>query len=111
MEQITEIIPDDIPKWARDAMDKGQLWNAVFSRLSRLETAMAPFTQIPKGDDDLKLFVRPFEDPVATFKGSDLRISYGKYWVDFRDGIVRITTEKPFDPDLCCADKPNSIEG
>lgn len=30
--KITEIIPDDIPKWAKDAMDRGQLFNEIVKR-------------------------------------------------------------------------------
>lgn len=37
MDKITEIIPDDIPQWAQDAMDKGQLWTTVFDRIEELE--------------------------------------------------------------------------
>lgn len=29
---ITEIIPDDIPEWAKDAMDRGQLFNEMVQR-------------------------------------------------------------------------------
>lgn len=30
---ITEIIPDDIPRWAKDAMDRGQLFNELVKRV------------------------------------------------------------------------------
>ena len=32
MPKITEIIPSDIPEWAKDAMDRGQLFNEILSR-------------------------------------------------------------------------------
>ena len=37
MDKITEIIPDDIPQWAQDAIDKGLLWKTVFARIKELE--------------------------------------------------------------------------
>jgi hypothetical protein len=37
MEKIVEIIPDDMPKWARDAMERGQLWLAVFDEIKKLK--------------------------------------------------------------------------
>jgi hypothetical protein len=37
MEKIIEIIPDDMPDWAAEAMEKGQLWTTVFERIKKLE--------------------------------------------------------------------------
>jgi len=31
--KITEIIPDDIPQWAKDAMDRGQLFNEMVKQV------------------------------------------------------------------------------
>lgn len=43
MDKITEIIPDDIPEWARKAMDEGQLWNKVFERIEELEARIEEY--------------------------------------------------------------------
>lgn len=40
MNTITEIIPDDMPEWAKQAMDEGQFFNVVCERLKELETAL-----------------------------------------------------------------------
>lgn len=37
MHEITEIIPEDMPDWAREAMAKGQLWNECMSRIKTHE--------------------------------------------------------------------------
>jgi len=37
MDKITEIIPDDMPRWAREAMEKGQLFNEMLNRIKDLE--------------------------------------------------------------------------
>ena len=37
MVTITEIIPNDLPDWAWDAINKGQLWNTVFKKLADIE--------------------------------------------------------------------------
>jgi len=37
MNKITEIIPDDMPEWAKEAMADGQLWNRVFGRIEELQ--------------------------------------------------------------------------
>jgi len=37
MNKITEIIPDDMPEWAKEAMAGGQLWNRVFGRIEELQ--------------------------------------------------------------------------
>ncbi len=39
MEQIIEIIPDDIPSWAEEAMEKGQLYAELLRRIEELERA------------------------------------------------------------------------
>lgn len=33
MTNITEIIPEDIPEWAKDAMDRGQLFNELVKQV------------------------------------------------------------------------------
>lgn len=33
MKTITEIIPDDLPSWAKKAMDEGQFFNVVSERI------------------------------------------------------------------------------
>lgn len=40
MTNITEIIPDDMPTWAREAMEDGQLWNRVFARIDKLQSCI-----------------------------------------------------------------------
>lgn len=37
MNKITEIIPNDMPEWMRDAMDEGQLFNTVIGRFKALQ--------------------------------------------------------------------------
>jgi len=32
--KITEIIPENMPDWAREAMNEGQLWNRVFAKIA-----------------------------------------------------------------------------
>lgn len=41
MEKIIEIIPENIPDWALDAMNQGQLWKAVFDKIEYLEREVA----------------------------------------------------------------------
>lgn len=31
--KITEIIPEDMPQWAKDAMDRGQLFNELLQKI------------------------------------------------------------------------------
>ncbi len=45
MSKIFEIIPDDMPEWAREAMEDGQLWNRVFARINELEATANRFPQ------------------------------------------------------------------
>lgn len=35
--KIVEIIPDNMPRWMSDAMDSGQLFNAVIAHVAELE--------------------------------------------------------------------------
>lgn len=37
MNKIVEIIPDDLPQWAQDAMDRGQLFTEMLRRIELLE--------------------------------------------------------------------------
>lgn len=38
MPKLTEIIPDNIPEWAKDLMAEGQLFNGMFEKLKRLQS-------------------------------------------------------------------------
>ncbi len=40
VDKIKEIIPDDIPAWAQDAIDEGQLWKTVFDRITKLQAVV-----------------------------------------------------------------------
>ena len=40
MIKITEIIPDDLPEWAVEAMENGQLFNEMRSRIIKAENAL-----------------------------------------------------------------------
>jgi len=40
MPKITEIIPDTIPDWAKDAMDDGQFFRLCFERIAELEQSL-----------------------------------------------------------------------
>lgn len=41
MKYITEIIPDNMPEWMKDSMDKGQLFNHVIKRVKELEDQLS----------------------------------------------------------------------
>lgn len=41
MDKIVEIIPDDLPEWAQDAIDRGQLFDEMLKRINRAENALA----------------------------------------------------------------------
>jgi len=45
---FTEIIPDDIPDWAREAMEDGQLWNRVFEKIAKLQKQVTTLEAINK---------------------------------------------------------------
>lgn len=40
MNKITEIIPDSIPDWAKDAMDDGQFFRMTLERIASLEAQL-----------------------------------------------------------------------
>ena len=40
MHKITEIIPDSIPDWAKDAMDDGQFFRIALERIASLEAQL-----------------------------------------------------------------------
>lgn len=40
MHKITEIIPDSMPDWAKDAMDEGQFFRMTLERISSLEAEL-----------------------------------------------------------------------
>jgi len=40
MENITEIIPDDIPGWAKKSMDEGQFFNKVCEMIKEFESIL-----------------------------------------------------------------------
>jgi len=37
MDTITEIIPDDLPEWAKKAMDEGQFFNVVSEKIKEAD--------------------------------------------------------------------------
>lgn len=43
MAAITEIIPDDMPQWMKDAMDEGQLFKRVCERMKEMEATKKRF--------------------------------------------------------------------
>ena len=42
MVNITEIIPDDLPEWAIDAMAEGRVFTVMMDRIKKLETSGLP---------------------------------------------------------------------
>jgi len=40
MEKIIEIIPDNLPEWAVEAMENGQLFKTMLERIRELESKM-----------------------------------------------------------------------
>ncbi len=40
MENIIEIIPDNLESWTKEAIENGQLWNAINDRIYSLEFAL-----------------------------------------------------------------------
>jgi len=47
---------------------------------------------------DVQIFMRPVEAPIFTVTGENIRIAYGEWWVDFKNGDVSVTKD--------CAQKP-----
>jgi hypothetical protein len=43
MPKITEIIPDKIPQWMKEAMDEGQFFNRVVEKVALLESRLKQF--------------------------------------------------------------------
>jgi len=43
MDKITEIIPDDMPEWAWEAMDRGQLFNVMLDKIKNYEEPRSSF--------------------------------------------------------------------
>lgn len=41
MGTLTEIIPEDMPEWAKDAMDRGQFFNEACKRVNADELTLA----------------------------------------------------------------------
>jgi hypothetical protein len=39
--KITEMIPKNMPQWAKDAMEEGQLFNVTFDKIKLLEEQLA----------------------------------------------------------------------
>jgi len=52
METITEIIPDDMPDWAREAMLAGILFDTVFKRISYLEKENTKLNEKLEGSNE-----------------------------------------------------------
>lgn len=47
-----------------------------------------------KIEDKVLVFVRSAESPSVILTAENVRIAYGDYWVDFRDGAVKVTKEE-----------------
>lgn len=45
MGKITEIIPSELPEWAVEAIENGQLFNEMLRRINRAEKALADSKQ------------------------------------------------------------------
>lgn len=56
MPKITEMIPDNMPEWAREAMVDGQLFNITFGRIRVLEEKRSVIVKV----SDLKILVDAF---------------------------------------------------
>ena len=46
MPKITEIIPDDLPDWAKEAMDAGKFFAVVAAKVTMIEKRFAAFGDI-----------------------------------------------------------------
>ena len=83
MPKITEIMPDDIPDWARQAMSKGQFFNVALARITQLEAdkRVLGFDKgllvetlhqcIVKSESQHKLLRGFIDEVIAQVKGAD----------------------------------------
>ena len=63
---------------------------------------------IESDNSELMIFHRPFVRPIATTLAKIVRIAYGDYWVDFRDGHVIVTSDKTGERVYPLPDAPNT---
>ena len=52
MNKITEIIPDDIPEWARLAIDEGRFFKAACERVAKTQK-LRPMSEAPRDEEIL----------------------------------------------------------
>jgi len=48
MTDITEIIPDDMPAWMKEAMDEGQLFNKTIAKVKEMDYQLEDMTELLK---------------------------------------------------------------
>lgn len=41
----------------------------------------------------IEIYIRPECEPIASIKDEDLRVYYNGQWIDFLDGIIRISQD------------------
>ena len=46
MNKITEIIPDNLPDWAQEAMDNGQFFKVAIKKVAELEAGLTQETRL-----------------------------------------------------------------
>ena len=42
---------------------------------------------------NVQIFLRPIQRPISTVSDDNIRISYGEWWVDFKNGSVSVTKD------------------
>ncbi len=61
MNKITEIIPDDIPPWAQEAIVSGQFFRIAVDRAKIVAVALAVIEGDKKGYDTLVAALQPYK--------------------------------------------------
>jgi len=54
MTKIVEILPNDLPEWAIEAMDKGQLFSTMLAKIKYLEKQIKKYNQCMQTDASQK---------------------------------------------------------
>lgn len=44
--------------------------------------------------NEVMVFIKPLESPFVAVSDTNIRVAYGKYWIDFRDGEILVRDEK-----------------
>ena len=52
--KITEIVPDDMPKWANDAFDGGQFFRVCLAKVGKLEKENKKLKKIIKNRKEIE---------------------------------------------------------